>query len=74
MVERDAHGLTAADWGVSRTKPHVIEYVARDPKRHSVRWDAEDREGVLTTVYIRTGLDPVLDAARKIRVTVEVLE
>lgn len=50
----------------------VVDFVDRDPKRHSIRWDAVDKDSILSTVYLRKG-DPVLDGASKIRVTIEVI-
>lgn len=46
----------------------IVEFENKTPKNHSVRWDASDKDSVLSTVYIRK---PAFQAARKIRVTIE---
>lgn len=50
----------------------TIDFSNPEPKKHSLRWDADDKDAVLSTVYIRKGTE--LDRARRIRVTVEAVE
>lgn len=53
------------------TLKHSVEMDSRDDKRHSVRWDADEKDGPLATVYLRK---PFFQSSRRIRVTIEELE
>lgn len=46
----------------------TITFTDKDPKRHSIRWNAEDKDAIVDAIYIRK---PAFQNARKIRLTVE---
>jgi hypothetical protein len=51
-----------------------VTFTAREDKKHSVKWDAEKGNGekpVITGIYVNR---PFAENAKKIRVTVEVVE
>jgi hypothetical protein len=51
-----------------------VTFTAREDKKHSVKWDAEKDNGekpVITGIYVNR---PFAENAKKIRVTVEVVE
>lgn len=52
----------------------VLEYEARDPKKHAVRWDQNETDTLCNTVYLRKDVAPAFDRARKVRMTLEVVE
>ena len=48
-----------------------IEFTGKTDKKHSTRWDAADKDAVMSTVYIRK---PDFMGAKRIRITIEVVE
>jgi hypothetical protein len=49
-------------------EPIVIEFSDSEMKNHSIRWNANDKDAAVSSVYIRK---PVFQNAHKIRVTIE---
>jgi hypothetical protein len=46
----------------------------KEPKNHSIRWNANDTQSAISTLYIGKSADPAFAKAKKIRITVEVVE
>jgi len=66
--------ISQREWRTKMSERTVVEFEARDEKKHSVKWEAT-RTGsdkpALTSIYLNK---PFGVAAKKLRVTIEVVE
>jgi hypothetical protein len=49
-------------------------FTEKDPKNHSIRWNASEKDASISSLYIGKAAGTIFTSAKRIRITVEVLD